>query len=74
MKGNPTCHDCGRRMVFVVMVLPGVIFRTWQCDCQYRGQEFVPPEVVSEIVRAREWEDGSVAYDLETLSRLEGGM
>ena len=67
--GKPIyCPECGRRMVFVAMAGFGCIFHTWQCDCIYRDNpEFVPPEIVGDIVRAREWDDGSIAVDLHKI-------
>lgn len=61
------CQSCGRRLVFVAMVAGGKMFKTWQCDCEYRIEDdnIVPPEIISEIVRAREWDDGSIVYDVE---------
>lgn len=62
------CPDCGRRLVFVVMVVDGYLFHTWQCDCAYRKeQEFNPPAIVGDICRAREWEDGSLVYEVDLL-------
>ena len=57
------------RLVFVAMAAPGAIFHAWMCDCVYRkmDQEFRPPELISDIVRAREWDDGGVAFDLTKL-------
>jgi DNA/RNA-binding domain of Phe-tRNA-synthetase-like protein len=58
------CPDCGQRMVFVAVTMKGLneIFKTWQCDCHYRDGEFVPRDIIGEIVRSREFDDGSVTY------------
>lgn len=65
------CPECGRRMVFVVVVLQGSgeMFKTWQCDCAYReaDQDVGPDGIVAAIVRAREEDDGSVTYNWGTV-------
>ena len=63
---HPTCPECGRRLVYVAMVVGPYMFQTWQCDCYYReDEEFCPPSVISDIVRSREWDDGSMVYDVD---------
>lgn len=64
---GPTCPDCGRRLVFVALCGGGKMFKTWQCDCQYRSEDddIVPHEIVGDIMRAREWDDGSLVYNME---------
>ena len=65
------CPECNERLVFVAMAIGGKVFKTWQCDCQYRNEndELIPPHIVGDIMRAREWDDGSMAYDLESIEQ-----
>lgn len=59
------CPQCGRRMVYVAVVVSGYLFHSWQCDCAYRieAPEYNPPRIVGDIMRAREFDDGSVCYN-----------
>jgi hypothetical protein len=63
---RPRCVNCGEELVFVALVIPGGerMWRTWQCDCYYRDGVYVPEEIVADIVRARDWDDGSVVVKL----------
>lgn len=66
---HPTCPECGRRLVFVALARPGVLLKAWMCDCAYRGEDarYAPPGLVADIVRSREWDDGSIAIDMTKL-------
>ncbi len=70
---RPRCPACGEEMVFVALVIPRgeTIYRAWMCDCQYRQKvagpdgpeyrnlDFVPEGIISNILWAREYDDGS---------------
>jgi C4-type Zn-finger protein len=60
---NPTCPYCGERMVFVAMAVreSNEIFRMFTCDCLYRDTDMVPKGIIADVVRAREWDDGSLS-------------
>jgi len=66
---RPICPSCNRRLVYVALAGGGKLFHTWQCDCEYRKEQdaIIPPEIVGDIMRAREWNDGSLSYDIEVL-------
>ena len=59
------CPECGERLVFVAIPIAGVIFKSWHCDCQYRAEEdkVVPFGIIADIMRSREWDDGSLCYE-----------
>ena len=60
------CPGCGRRMVFAAIVAKRKIVRAWVCDCDQRKEEpeLVPEGLIACIVRAREFDDGSVVQPL----------
>ena len=58
-KKRPTCVECGRDMVFAVIEAAPHVFQTWVCDCRQQ-----PPGVATDIVRAREWDDQALEFEL----------
>lgn len=63
---RPICPECNREMVFIAITIPadGCFYKTWQCDCEYRDEEYAPDGIIADIMRAREWHDGSVAREI----------
>ena len=62
---RPICPECDRELIFVTIVLEGSgeMFKTWQCDCEYRDGDCVPEDVVQAIVRAREGDEYAASYN-----------
>jgi len=62
---RPICTKCGLELVFIAIVLEGIgeMFKTWQCDCEYRDEDTAPKEIITGIVRAREGDDFSISYN-----------
>ena len=63
---RPVCPDCKRELVFVAIDLEDStdFFRSWQCDCDYRDAENVPPRILATILRAREDDDAGISYQI----------
>lgn len=64
---RPICPKCQREMVFVALAYPGLVYHTFMCDCFYRddsNRDIYPAGLVADIVRAREFNDGSLVIDL----------
>lgn len=60
---RPICNTCGRELVFASIVAGQVVFNTWLCDCDPQ-----PEGVAAEIIRAREWYEQALVYELEVVN------
>ena len=58
-KHRPVCSECGRELVFAAIVAGDQFFSAWLCDCTPQ-----PDGVVADIVRAREWEEQALVYEI----------
>lgn len=56
---RPNCPQCGRELVFAAIVAGGEFFCAWLCDCDSQ-----PEGVKADIVRAREWDQQSIVYEV----------
>ena len=65
---RPTCPSCGRELVFAALVFGGIFFQTWMCDCATQ-----PLGVGADIVKAREWDQYALVYEVEKLNEQPFG-
>ena len=63
-KGRPRCPTCGRELVKMQIQIGQVAFTGFFCDC-----ELQPPGIYAAIVRAREWDDQVLIFEVEVIDR-----
>lgn len=69
------CPNCGRRLVFVAAAVCGDYLPGYVCDCMLRDPDIahlIPEDLISLIVRAREWDDGSVVISIDRIVERQG--
>ena len=63
MGKRPICPKCGRELVSAAILIVGgtgpMKFSAWLCDCDPQ-----PPQVKTDIVMAREWDNQSMLYEV----------
>ena len=62
---RPYCPRCNRELVFCAIAGPDMMIPSWVCDCELRlNGDVAPYGLITDIVRAREYNDGSLVFDL----------